>query len=237
MVMKLTENHIDELYKFTRQHYVEHFDVQTELVDHLAIDIEQIWLEKPLLSFEEARTISFKKFGIFGFMDVIEAKQKAMTKKYWKILYFFVKEWFSYPKIIITLSIFALFVFLIKLKEAPFILIFCFVTLVIFEIVNGVIIGYKVKVRKKRNQRIFLLEEMIYKTKNGFIIILICNVFNIINAFKIDFSSLAIYWIVILAFSFTLLTISFYVTEFVMPQKAEELLQETYPEYKLVNNL
>ena len=41
--MKLTENQIEALYKFTRQHFVYHYDVQTELVDHLANDIEQIW--------------------------------------------------------------------------------------------------------------------------------------------------------------------------------------------------
>ncbi|MDC1464178.1 hypothetical protein N8387_00675 [Polaribacter sp.] len=35
--MKLTETHIQELYKFTRKHFVEHYDVQTELVDHLAL--------------------------------------------------------------------------------------------------------------------------------------------------------------------------------------------------------
>ena len=34
--MKLTEAHIEELYAFTRKKYVEHYDVQTELVDHLA---------------------------------------------------------------------------------------------------------------------------------------------------------------------------------------------------------
>ena len=54
--MKLTENQIDELYKFTREHYVYFYDVQSELVDHLANDIEEIWLDKPKLSFENART-------------------------------------------------------------------------------------------------------------------------------------------------------------------------------------
>ena len=74
--MKLTETNIEDLYKFTRQHYVYFYDVQTELVDHLANDIENIWIEKPNLSFEQARDTSFKKFGIFGFMDVIESRQK-----------------------------------------------------------------------------------------------------------------------------------------------------------------
>ncbi|PIE98900.1 MAG: hypothetical protein CR961_01445 [Polaribacter sp.] len=73
--MKLTAEQIQDLYKFTRQHYVEHYDVQTELVDHLANDIEQICKEKPSLTFTEARDISFKKFGVFGFMEVVEQKQ------------------------------------------------------------------------------------------------------------------------------------------------------------------
>ena len=31
---KLDKTQIDKLYKFTRRHYVEYYDVQTELVDH-----------------------------------------------------------------------------------------------------------------------------------------------------------------------------------------------------------
>jgi hypothetical protein len=49
--MKLTETHIQELYKFTRKHYVYFYDVQSELVDHLANDIEDIWKAQPNLSF------------------------------------------------------------------------------------------------------------------------------------------------------------------------------------------
>ena len=75
--MTLTENQIQALYKFTRQHYVEYYDVQTELVDHLANDIEQIWEENPNISFEQARDQSFKKFGIFGFMEIVEQRQRG----------------------------------------------------------------------------------------------------------------------------------------------------------------
>ena len=46
--MKLTKEQIQQLYKFTRQHYVEYYDVQTELVDHLANDIEQIWIAQQI---------------------------------------------------------------------------------------------------------------------------------------------------------------------------------------------
>jgi len=79
--MKITKPQIEDLYAFTRNHYVEYHDLQTELVDHLANDIEQMWIELPQLSFEEAKTKAFKKFGVFGFMEPIEQKQKAMNKK------------------------------------------------------------------------------------------------------------------------------------------------------------
>ncbi|MDB0600598.1 hypothetical protein [Tenacibaculum maritimum] len=53
--MKLTNNEIKALYKFTQEHYVAYYDVQVELVDHLANDIEKIWERSPSLSFEKAR--------------------------------------------------------------------------------------------------------------------------------------------------------------------------------------
>ena len=104
--MKLTKEQIQELYKFTRQHYVEYYDVQTELVDHLANDIEQIWQEQPKLSFEQSRDMSFKKFGVFGFMEVVESRAKALNKKYWKMVWDVFKQFFHIPQIVISITIF-----------------------------------------------------------------------------------------------------------------------------------
>ena len=72
-----------------------HYDLQTELVDHLANDIEAVWEENSNLSFNKARDLSFKKFGVFGFMDVVSERQKIMNKRYMKILWSFAKEWFT----------------------------------------------------------------------------------------------------------------------------------------------
>ena len=78
--MKLSAEQIERLYQFTRQHYVEYYDLQTELVDHLANAIEEQWQQNPKLSFEEALQIEFKKFGVFGFMDVVEQRQSVLNK-------------------------------------------------------------------------------------------------------------------------------------------------------------
>lgn len=235
--MELTEKEIEELYKFTRKHYVIHYDLQTELVDHLANDIETIWLEKPNLSFREARDISFKKFGVFGFSDVVSQKEKQMTKKYWRILWRFVKEWFDIPKIIGTAAIFSLFFFLLQIRAGSIILVTAFIIFCLSSIVFEIIIKYKVRSRKKKEQKIFLLEEMIHQTKGGLIFVYLINIWNALNFLDIDFFSLSVYWIGLISFLLTLLSISFYVIHFTIPEKAEELLEEAYPEYKLQKNL
>jgi hypothetical protein len=49
-------------------------------VDHLANAIETQWQENPKLSFNEALNKEFKKFGVFGFMDVVEKRQTVLSK-------------------------------------------------------------------------------------------------------------------------------------------------------------
>ena len=70
--MKLSKEQIDRLYQFTSQHYVEYYDLKTELVDHLANAIEEQRAANPNISFDEALQKKFKKFGVFGFSDVVE---------------------------------------------------------------------------------------------------------------------------------------------------------------------
>ncbi len=101
--MKVNQEQIQQLYLFTRQHFVEWYDLQTEMVDHLANGIEQQWLDNPKLSFDEALTIEFKKFGVFGFSDVIEQRERALSVYYLKQVWKHTKAYFKLPKIIITL--------------------------------------------------------------------------------------------------------------------------------------
>ena len=105
--MKLNPSQIDRLYTFTRQHYVEYYDLQTELVDHLAHAIEAEWEQNPQFSFEEVLNNEFKKFGVFGFMDVVEKRQIALGKKYNRLVLKHFKEFFTVPKIIVTSSLIA----------------------------------------------------------------------------------------------------------------------------------
>ncbi|MGJ8744363.1 hypothetical protein [Polaribacter sp.] len=234
--MELIDTHIEELYKFTRKHYVEYYDVQTELVDHLANDIESICAQNQKLSFEQARDLSFKKFGIFGFMEVVESRQKAMNKRYWKIILRFAKEWFTVPKIVITISYFVSLFYILRIPYSKYIILALLFILVVFDLIKQSKAKKNHKQREEKNEKIFLLESMIGDTRQGFSGLAFINIFNLINLIKVPFNSLENYVLLIISFSLTLITILFYVTGYVMPEKAEELLEETYPEYKMVKS-
>jgi len=118
--MPLTKDQTQDLYMFTSQHFVEWYDLQTELVDHLANDIENILANNPNFSFNEAKDKSFRKFGVCGFQDVVEAKQKSLRKKYWLLVWCFLKDYFKLPRIILTIGLTGLvytFIKIIPYKE------------------------------------------------------------------------------------------------------------------------
>ena len=229
--MKLTETQIEELYKFTRKHYVEHYDVQTELVDHLANDIEDICTENPSLSFDKARDTSFKKFGVFGFMNVVEAKQKQLVKRYNKILYRFMKEWFSLPKVILTLSIFMLFYTLISIEISEFYFTGIIFILAIVDVFLVTRITKKAKKSFKEKNKKFLLEDIIFRTGAFSSLLIFSNFFQFSNFIG---NTTSVLGKCIIASLVTLAIIYSYVTLIVIPKKAKELLAETYPEYKMV---
>ena len=230
--MKLTDQHIEQLYKFTRLHFVEHYDVQTELVDHLANDIEQIWEKNPTLTFEQARDNSFKKFGVFGFMNVVEEKQKQLGKKYRKVLWKYVKEWFKLPKIILTTSVFLFFYYFIQIPIGLYIVGGSLFILVILDLFFVTKLKKEFNKRTKKNNKKWMFEDMIFNVASFGGIMVASNLPQIFNHIeKTPSNSGAL----LISLILTLTIIYSYITLVVIPKKAEELLEEHYPEYKLVN--
>ncbi|MFC4738448.1 hypothetical protein ACFO3U_00420 [Flavobacterium ponti] len=234
--MKLNEEQIERLYQFTRQHYVEWYDLQTELVDHLANAIEEQWQQNPKLSFEEALQIEFKKFGVFGFMDVVEKRQAALNKKYNKIVWSHFKEFFSIPKIIGTASVFIILVLImLKFEFAHIVVISLFVISTIFFFVGIIKLSIRNKKQNKISGKRWLYKDIIYGlgTFGGLSYLPIQIALQLYD--KINFlnliSSVIISITVISVFLFN------YIVLFIIPSKAEEYLKETYPEYEFANTL
>ncbi len=230
--MKLTELQIENLYQFTRKHYVEYYDVQTELVDHLANDIEQIWDEHPNLSFEQARDKSFKKFGIFGFMDVVQAKEWQMTKKYFKLVLQFTKAWFKIPKIAITLLLFFLFYKLQEYQLGSVAYYTIFIGIMVSQIIFMILNARKIKAKYQKTGKKWLFENIININGMANICVLLFYFFDFPFKSSKDFLVMGDFRKFLSAFLITLLVLVAYITLIVIPKKATKLLQEMYPDYQ-----
>jgi len=231
MTMILNKDQIQDLYAFTRKHFVEHYDLQTELVDHLANDIEAIWQEQPHLSFEQARGISFEKFGIYGFMEVVEKRQKAMNKRYLKYLWKEFKLWLTIPKIVTTVVIFLLFYMAFSLRISDYLFVAFYAILIVWVIIMTAKLNRQFRRRKEISDKKWLLEEIIFKQAGGISLILLSQVYTVTNFSEKLFDNQ--WFIIISALVFTMVSIMVYISFQLLPNKAETLLKETYPEFTL----
>ncbi|MEZ4853150.1 hypothetical protein [Flavobacterium sp.] len=230
--MKLSPAQIDRLYQFTRQHYVEYYDLQTELVDHLANAIEAQWQENPTLDFETALQIEFKKFGVFGFMNVVEQRQAAMNKKYSKLVWQHFKAFFTIPKVMLTIGLLLVTYFFIKTFYYQYIFSIAMLVLAVVLFAALFIENRKIKKRKKETGKTWLFEQIIfnYGAFSGLLYLPL----NFSNLFSRSEELPNNYVLFLVAF----LIVSFYLVSYIIikiiPSKAEQYLKETYPEYEMV---
>ncbi len=230
--MKINELQIEKLYLFTRQHFVEWYDLQTELVDHLANAIEAQWQEFPNRTFEEALQIEFKKFGVFGFMDVVEKRQAALNKKYNKILWNHFKNFFRLPQIIVTFSAIGILFLVLKMSlysEIIFISLLVLILVVfIYELFTN---AKKLKKNNEQTGKKWLFKEILigYGQGSGLMFFPLQTVIHFSDELNNNY-------ILVLASSFLVALALFqYIILVTIPNKAEEYLKETYPEYEFVD--
>lgn len=155
----LTDTQIEHIYSFTKRHYVEWYDVQTELVDHLANGIENQWKTKPEISFEQALNNEFRKFGVFGFSDLVEQKTNALNKQYRKQVFKYLKAYFKFPKIIATgFTMWLFYVMFSQLENKLFVIVPFVISILIIHILYMIIRKRQIRVNYKATGKKWLFE-------------------------------------------------------------------------------
>jgi len=159
---KITEQEINQIFDFTKKHYVEFYDVQVELVDHLANAIEEQWKESPKLPFEEGLQIEFKKFGIFGFTGLVEQKQAELNKYYNKMLWNEVLQFISIPKVVVTIALYLVIYFVLKYtgKLGEIIALGALIISFTFFIIDGLRYIYKIRKEQKKQGKSWLIQSV-----------------------------------------------------------------------------
>ena len=221
---------MQRLLNFTREHYVEYYDLQAELADHLANAIEAKWQETPNADFEDLLRAEFKKFGIFGFTGMVEKRQAVLSKRYRGVVWHYFLEFFTLPKIMGTFGFIGLYC--LALLKLPFSGMIAFVSVIVLSILSIVFaIRQKRRYNKKAKAegRKWLFEEIIFNA--GAITFLITPQL-LVRAYhflEYDFTNI---W---LALGFSATFVFFALVQYILfisiPKQAGEHLGKVYPEY------
>ena len=238
MVMQkknLTQQQIQQLFEFCRNRYVYHYDLQVELVDHLASAIEEQWISNPEVPFEEALKNTFKKFGITGFSKVKIKKQKELTRKYNRLMWKQLLEYYRWPKMVITtaltLVLFTLFKFI---GNALWITFGFFLLLLIFGLLYYYSTSKKHKIITIDGKKFLILEQL--KQIQYLVIYIVplpIHIFNLSRYSQIPFLSLGDWGSLFQSFAMVSFSFILYAQFFHIPGKIREHFMEQFGEFAI----
>ncbi len=106
MDKKLTEEQVTKLFAFCLKNEIYAYDLQIEIVDHLASSIEDQWLKNPDLSFGWALKNATQKFGKYGLKQLERKVKRQLRRNFNLILWDYFLQYFRWPKLIITSALF-----------------------------------------------------------------------------------------------------------------------------------
>lgn len=235
----VTSENVKRLYQFTRQHYVEYFDLQSELVDHLANAIEEEWQNNPEEDFEEVLLREFKKFGVFGFSDIVSQRKKSMKRKYRKLVIEQFYRFINFPKTLLFLStVFCLYLLVENVDLSHWIYLGGLLFILGWSMVSVIKIERRYKKRVEESGRKWLLEKYIYSVGSNaqflnLIIQFYIFIYNMnINAHTFKLNSIIVFLLCFVALMFMVIC---YISVYYLPKYAERYLTKVYPEYRMID--
>jgi len=107
MIMQLSDSQVEQLFQFTEKKGVRWYDLQSELVDHLASRIEEEMSADNKLSFDAALQKVYKEFGIFGFAKIVQQKSEQLYRSARRIWWNAIASFFKLPNFILMVLVIA----------------------------------------------------------------------------------------------------------------------------------
>jgi len=231
----VTTEETQKLFDFCRRHFVYHYDLQAELVDHLASSMEEQWQKNPELLFDKALQKTFRKFGITGFSKIKEQKLKELGRKYNRLLWKYLLDYFRWPRIIVTLVFTLVLSTILKMTENDLWIIAPY-----FGISTVFVIYYYYKIFPRRfkiakiNDKKFLLLEQFKRVQytSIFFVQIPVQIINFRNILNISFLQNDI-GVAVISFIIILLSIAMLGELFYVPEKIKEHFREKFPEFAI----
>jgi hypothetical protein len=162
----LSNQQIEELFAFTQKKFVPWYDLQVELVDHLAEKIEEEMAANPKLVFKDALQKVYAGFGIFGFAKIVQEKEeqvRMLNKKLFKKEFYALFNWPNCLRTLALATIIFTFQQVMPIKYfAVGAFLFCFVQIIV-DIVRR---------QKVKNKKLLLTQRFDFAHGFGFFYIL-----------------------------------------------------------------
>ncbi len=227
MSTSLTQHEIKILFSVIQKKGVKYVDVQHEIVDHLASDIELNKNRHPNLNFQGHIDLAFNKFPS-DLRKIVRSKEKSMNRYWQRRTLTFMKSYFQLPTIITTIILYLLIV-IGSLYFGRYVLVPVFI-LMLTTIVFTLIKSYNNSNYSKENEKKYLVLRMFFG-QTITMIVLPTTLLNVLHIFKSEssdiFSQTWMIYVISAIATFTFMWCHACLTAF--PIMLEEELKLKYP--------
>ena len=119
--MKLNDEQITYIENYIQQNDINYYEIYMEILDHMILSVEDLLEKNPTKNFEEAVLIAkVEGFGRKkGFRGLLREKLKLAQKKARKDNLKSIKEFFTFPKLVLTLSVFVCYYWFLNFFKEP----------------------------------------------------------------------------------------------------------------------
>lgn len=138
--MKLTAEQISYIENYIKSFNIKYYEVYMEILDHIILSVEAILANDSEISFEDAvLKAKVEGFGKKGFRGMMDERLKLAQIQARKQNNRMIKEYFTFPKIVMTLTVFiGYFLFLMFFEDPKKINIICIVFIGLLAILQTV---------------------------------------------------------------------------------------------------
>lgn len=208
--MKLTAKQISYIENYIKSFDIKYYEVYMEILDHMILSVEAILEENNEISFEDAvLKAKVEGFGKKGFKGMMNEKQKQAQIQARKLNNKMIKEYFTFPKVVMTLTVFLGYFLFLSFFEDPSKANILVVTLISVLAISQFAYSWKLrKINKLYILKTELLNQSYFFTFLG---AQITQAYTNLGKESLDFNHILMRLFMTLVFTFSLISLLVYI--------------------------
>jgi len=208
--MKLTTEQITYIENYIKSFDIKYYEVYMEILDHMILSVEDLLENSNEVAFEEAVVkAKVEGFGKNGFRAMMDEKLKLAQKQARKQNHKMIKEYFTFPKIMKTLTVFVGYFLFLGFFDEPMLTNLLSISVIVFLSIFQLVFSYKY--RKQNGMHILKYQILTQMYSLSFIALNITNALNILGKESIDFNHILMRLFMTSVFTFSLISLLVYI--------------------------